>query len=374
MENNTASSEKVLYVDDVRANLMLFEASFESDFTLQLAESGEEALKLLEKNDFSVVVSDQNMPGISGTELLEIVAQKYPEIMRFMITAYTDYSTVVDSINKGQVFGYFNKPYNIDEVRRTINNSLEIRNLRMKNQEMILKLERANVELVEMDKTKIDFLSGITNEIRNPINKIMTAVHMIKDRVNSKELTESLHLLDLSLGRLESFSESAKLLVRFGDNSNELKHESVSLKELIEVGIIEKRDFLRASALSFKVVDSSGGKKADGEFDLLQSCLLILMDLVISHSEIESEILFSIEESGDKISLGIKNSQSNFAQKEIDILSVLFSDEKVSFKRENKLEWVLAHHIIDSHKGEIQVSFDDNKSTLIQMILPVSAS
>ena len=368
------SMDKVLYVDDVKANLMLFEASFESDFAVTLAESGEEALKILEGNDFSVVVSDQNMPGMTGTELLGIVAQKYPDIMRFMITAYTDYSTVVDSINKGQVYGYFNKPYNIDEVRRTIFNSLEIRNLRLKNQEMIFKLEKANMELVEMDKTKIDFLSGITNEIRNPINKILTAVHMIKDRVDSKELTESLNLLDLSLGKLESFSESTKLLVRLQDNSAELKYESISPKELIEVEIIEKRDSLRASALKFKVVDSSGGKKTKGEFDLLLSCLLILMDLTISHSELDSEISFIIEERGDEILLGIKSSQSNFTQKEIDILSTQFSDKNGSFKRDHKMELVLAHHIIDSHGGRIQVSFEDDKTTLIQMILPGSVS
>lgn len=365
--------EKVLYVDDVKANLMLFEASFEADFNLTLAESGEEALKLLEKNDIAVVVSDQNMPGMSGTEFLEIVATEYPEIMRFMITAYTDYSTVVDSINRGQVYGYFNKPYNIEEVRMNILNSVEVRNLKKKNQEMIQNLERVNDELVQMDKTKIDFLSGITNEIKTPINKILTAVHMIKDRVDSNELTESLHLLDLSLGRLESFSESAKLLIRLQDTSNEIKQESVSFKELVEVGIIEKRDNLRSSELSFKVEDSSGGKKADGELDLLLQCFLILMDLSISHADLKSQLLFSIDEKGDELSLGIDSSQSIYTQKEIDLLTELFSDQKVSFKRENKMELILANRIIYAHGGKIQFSLEGDKTTRIKITIPVSA-
>jgi DNA-binding NtrC family response regulator len=72
MEKEPVKKSVVLYVDDIKANLMLFEASFD---------------------EIHVLVSEQNMPGMTGNELLEIVTLEYPDIMRFMITAYTDYDT-----------------------------------------------------------------------------------------------------------------------------------------------------------------------------------------------------------------------------------------------------------------------------------------
>jgi len=374
METKPDYKETILYVDDIQANLMLFEASFEDDYSIMLAESGKEALKLLEDNDFAAIVSDQNMPGMSGTELLEIVEQKYPEIMRFILTAYTDYSTVVDSINKGKVYAYFNKPYNIDEVRMTINKSLEVRQLKRSNQEMIVELKRANEDLVEMDKTKINFLTGITNEIRTPINKILTAVHMIKDRIDSKELTESLNLLDVSLGRLESFSNAAKLLVRMQDSSNIIKSSEISPRELIEVGFIEKRATLKDPQLNYKIDDQSNGTKVEGEFELLLTSYAILIDLVAAHAAEGSDLNFSILVDDDKLSIGIESLKSNYGEKERDILLSLFAEEDISFNKDYQIELVLAYHIVSSHKGRISVNFNEDESTVIQLELPVLLS
>lgn len=371
MEIKADQKETILYVDDVRANLMLFEASFEDDYSIVLAESGKEALKLLEENDFSVIVSDQNMPGMSGTELLEIVAGKYPEIMRFMLTAYTEYSTVVDSINKGKVYAYFNKPYNIDEVRMTIDKSLEVRYLRKKNEEMIIKLEKANEELVEIDKSKIDFLSSITNEIRTPINKILTAIHMIKDRVDSKELSESLHLLDVSLGRLESFSNAAKLLVRMQDSSITIKCSEIVPKELIEVGVIEKRGVLKEPRLNYKINDESKSAKIEGEFDLLLTSFTILIDMVAEHASEDSDLVFSIREADNKLSIGLESKSSHYSEKDRNLISSLFIKDDVSINKDYKIELVLAHHIVSAHNGSIEVSFIDEKETIIQLVLPV---
>lgn len=374
MEVKNEQLERILFVDDVKANLMLFEASFGNDFSISLAESGQEALKLLKAEEFAVVVSDQNMPGMTGTDLLEIVARDYPDIMRFMITAYTDYTTVVDSINKGKVYGYFNKPYNVDEVKMTINNSLELRRLKLKNQEMIIKLERLNEELVELDKTKINFLSSFTNEIKTPIQKIMTAVHMIKDRNDSNELTESLNLLDLSLGRLESFSESTKLLIKLQDSDQEIKQEEVSLKELLEVGIIEKRELFRSRNIEFTLSDEADGSKVSGDFELLLNCLMTLLELSVCHAAENSKLQLSIVAAGKELAIEIASSESSYAEKEQKMITDLFMKERVSFKKDHKLELILAHHIIFAHQGKVEMEFESSGSTRIRLNLPLAKS
>ena len=64
---------KVLYVDDEEGNLMAFQASFRRDFDIHVALSGSEALAWLEQNTVHVVISDQRMPGMTGSEFLAIV-------------------------------------------------------------------------------------------------------------------------------------------------------------------------------------------------------------------------------------------------------------------------------------------------------------
>ena len=239
---------------------------------------------------------------------------------------------------------------------------------------MILKLERVNEELVEIDKTKINFLNGLTSELRAPMNKIMTAVHMIKDRIDSKELTESLHLLDQSMGRLESFSQSAKLLVRLHNSSNTIKKEAISLKEIVEVGIIEKRESLKVRGLTFIVDDQSGGKKGTGEFDLLLPCFLILMDLAIEHAKEDSEFVLLIQGAEGELSLSMLSKNSSYTEKEQKILLDLFSVDNSGFSKDYKMELILAHHIIGSHGGSIQLFFKDGEASRVQMTIPESVS
>ncbi len=102
---------KILIVDDERDNLDGFMDIFGGLFNLLPANSGEEALKVLEKEkDIAVVVTDQRMGKMNGVALLEQIKFLYPQIVRVLITGYTDMNVVVDAINRGDVFRYIQKP------------------------------------------------------------------------------------------------------------------------------------------------------------------------------------------------------------------------------------------------------------------------
>ena len=60
-------------------------------------------LEILEEKEVEVLVSDQRMPGMMGTELLEIVAEKFPDTRRYLLTAFTDAETVIEAVNVGHV-------------------------------------------------------------------------------------------------------------------------------------------------------------------------------------------------------------------------------------------------------------------------------
>ena len=359
-DHGTSDKPVVLYVDDIQANLMLFEASFDDDYEVLLADSGKKGLEILAEREIHVLVSDQNMPGMTGNELLEQVTMEYPDVMRFMITAYTDYETVVEAINKGHLYGFFNKPYNIDDVKHSINNSLEVRSLRIKNREMIEKLEQANEQMKGVDKAKTRFLTSLTNEIRTPVSKIMTAIHMIKDKVDSSELTGLLHDVDLALGRLESFSDAAKQLEKLNDPHFRINGEKISLKEIVEVSVIEKGNTISSKEVQIQFGDSLSGDPVAGEYELVQASFSTLFGFVLEHCEPKAKIQVNIDQLEGNLKIGLFSEDLILSEKEKTDLSKICSSTTSASEDDLRLELLLISEIMKVHSGSMEFDFADS--------------
>jgi PAS domain S-box-containing protein len=138
---------RVLYVDDEAANLKSFKALFRRDYEVFLAQSAPEALDILRAEKIEVLVTDQRMPEMTGTDLLELVALEFPDILRFMLTGYSDFDPLVQAINKGRVQGYFSKPIKPEEVSERITKGLEIIRLREHNQQLLKDYEKSQALL-----------------------------------------------------------------------------------------------------------------------------------------------------------------------------------------------------------------------------------
>ncbi|MCY7274764.1 MAG: response regulator, partial [Phormidesmis sp. CAN_BIN44] len=91
MKSRDATKQKILVVDDEPDNLDLLYRTFHREFKVLRAESGPAALDILSREgDVAVIISDQRMPMMSGTEFLSLTATQYPDIIRIILTGYTD--------------------------------------------------------------------------------------------------------------------------------------------------------------------------------------------------------------------------------------------------------------------------------------------
>ncbi|PUZ27922.1 two-component system response regulator [Chitinophaga parva] len=145
----------ILYIDDEVNNLNAFKASFRRIYTVQTATSAEEAEKLLESNTFHIIISDQRMPKMTGIEFFESILERYPEPIRVLLTGYADINAVIDAINKGQVYKYFSKPWNEDELKHNIEKAYEVYSLRKENKELTAKLLDVNEKLEFLLRQKL---------------------------------------------------------------------------------------------------------------------------------------------------------------------------------------------------------------------------
>lgn len=121
---------KVLYVDDEEGNLTAFRASFRRDFDVTLASNAEDALRMLEHEQPHVVISDQRMPGTTGAEFLARVRERWPRIIRVMLTGFSDIEAVIDAVNKGGIHSYITKPWDPIDLKLRIEQAHEVHSLR----------------------------------------------------------------------------------------------------------------------------------------------------------------------------------------------------------------------------------------------------
>jgi len=104
-------TEKILFVDDEPNVLQSIQRQLHKRFPLQIAEGGEDALRILrEEGPFAVIVSDMRMPQMAGVELLAQTKDLYPDMVRLMLTGNADQETAMEAVNTGQIFRFLTKP------------------------------------------------------------------------------------------------------------------------------------------------------------------------------------------------------------------------------------------------------------------------
>jgi signal transduction histidine kinase/class 3 adenylate cyclase len=157
MTSQTFSKPKILVVDDEPDNLDLLYRTFYREYQVLRATSGPAALDILASvADIAVIISDQRMPQMSGTEFLSLTATQYPDIIRIILTGYTDVEDLVEAINSGKVFKYVTKPWEAEELKAVVRQALDTHNvLKARTQELCRTLRQESL------------LNTVTNTIRS---------------------------------------------------------------------------------------------------------------------------------------------------------------------------------------------------------------
>ena len=137
----------VLLVDDEPRVLDALEALLAMEHRILRAERPEVALRHLRDEDVAVVVSDQRMAGLSGTELLTRSRDVAPDTIRVLLTAFTDTDALMDSINAAGVYHFLLKPWDPNELRHVVGRAVEHHRLCRERETLLGSLAAKNAEL-----------------------------------------------------------------------------------------------------------------------------------------------------------------------------------------------------------------------------------
>ncbi len=141
------SRSTILYVDDEPENLEVFDINFRHEYNVLLSTTIREAYHFLNNAPIEVIIVDYKMPEENGVDFLQNISLQYNDVVRIMLTAYDQSNIIINSINKGKIFGFVTKPWDRDELNTLIKSGVETFRLRKHNKELLTSVQESNSQL-----------------------------------------------------------------------------------------------------------------------------------------------------------------------------------------------------------------------------------
>jgi len=190
MEKNI---ELLILDDEVNILNALKRMMMDEPFGVMTTSSAEDALLALKHGNIKVILSDQRMPEMSGIEFLTRAKALKPDTVRILFTGFTDMQTAEEAINRGEVYRFINKPWNDEELKAVIRESIRHYDLVKENIDLLrtlreqnAKLKEANEKLGRMYELQREFTSTVSHELRTPLAAIKMAIDMILKRIGGE--------------------------------------------------------------------------------------------------------------------------------------------------------------------------------------------
>ncbi len=279
----------VLYVDDEPINLRVFDANFRDRFKILTCQLPTEALAILANRgpEIGVLISDQRMPELTGVELLERAKEIAPDVLRMVITAYSDVQAVVDAVNRGRVTRYFVKPWIKEDLLAALEDAMRIYQLQSRLREIEARMLRSE-RLAAIGQVS----AGIAHELMNPVAYMSQNIEALRaelkvlssyitpklQKERNQEVDQSLDELPRILNDIETGSKHIRQ-VALGIRGHARSEEEVTEADLADVaGFAAKLSRSEVKQRSRLVVEGPPVKVVGGPVKLCQ----ILLNLIVN--------------------------------------------------------------------------------------------
>ncbi|MDY6822283.1 MAG: response regulator [Thermodesulfobacteriota bacterium] len=173
----------ILFVDDDPSVLNSIKRLLRKEnLNLLTATSGTDALRLLAENNIRVVVSDQRMAEMSGIEFLSRVKKVYPDVIRIILSGYTEVDTITDAVNRGEIYRFLLKPWNDENLKLEIEKAFEQHALLQHNRQLAEAVKERNDELRSINDNLEEMVAERTRELELR-NRALEISRLIYDNI-----------------------------------------------------------------------------------------------------------------------------------------------------------------------------------------------
>jgi response regulator RpfG family c-di-GMP phosphodiesterase len=209
------------------------------DFRLLTANSGKQGLQILAENEVHVVVSDQRMPEMSGTEFLREVKAAYPDIIRIILTGYTDVDSISEAINEGHLYKFFLKPWNDQNLKLEIRQALEQYDLMQDNKCLHDQVFQKNEALKKVNENLEQIILERTQSLEFQ-NRALQISHAILDDIPLPILGISSEMMVVMANKAARQNMGHERQIEVGDSVIDCFDETVEAGLMRCLGNLEK--------------------------------------------------------------------------------------------------------------------------------------
>src|SRR5499427_4674005 len=313
-------SPAVLYVDDEPINLRVFEANFRDRFRVLTCQVPTDALTILANRtpEIGVLISDQRMPELTGVELLERANEIAPDVIRMVITAYSDVQAVIDAVNRGRVTRYFVKPWIKEDLLAALEDAMRIYQLQSRLREIEARMLRSE-RLAAIGQVS----AGIAHELMNPVAYMSQNIEALRgelevlsrflvprlEKGGDRGVEQSLEELPRILKDIETGSKHIRQ-VALGIRAHARTEEERTEADLADVaGFAAKLSRSEVKQRSKLVVEGPPVKVIGGTVKLCQILLNLIVNAAQSLEDTGRDgiVRVSWEVDGDLVRLVVKD-------------------------------------------------------------------
>jgi two-component system sensor histidine kinase/response regulator len=386
--NKTETTEfNILIVDDNPKNLQVLGKTLEQEnYRVEFAIDGKTALEWVENQDFDLILLDIIMPGMDGFEVCEKIRSdpKKKNIPIIFLTSETNKESILKGFELG-ARDYVTKPFNTKELLARVKTHLELEyskeQLRLLNRsleekvsartgelsETIEKLNLAKNKLLQLDRIKSEFLHIISHEIRTSLNGILGPVRLLKDQVDPDDLRGLINILDISVSRLERFSYDALLITELRTDKDRISKRRISLNDVIDSAIMDVNGLLKENSIRIKTEEISEPVFISGEFELLKTCFVKILENAIKYSEKKGQIELKVTQSNPYVTCEVVDYGKGFSQEAKSKLFELFSSGEKFIDQNLGLGMALVKLIMDAHSGKIEIENNEQGGASVKL-------
>lgn len=391
------SQQAIICVDDeiivLNALKEQLQLGFGDDLLIEIAESGEEALEIIDELiedglDVAAVIADFIMPGMKGDDLLEQIHKKNPDTKKIMLTGQASLEGIENAVNNAELYRYVSKPWDKEDLNLTIreaikgyNQGVTIQNqnkeLKELNTNLELKVEERTLELQELNATKDKFFSIIAHDLKNPFNTLLGFSELM---IENFELYDPKQLKDYINIIFETSRTSYNLLENLlhwsRSQTGKLKL-SPSVFDFHKV-ITENFDFLENLAVKKSIVLNNGineNETVNADYNMIETVVRNLISNAIKFTNDDGTIKVNAVRRNKMLEVCVEDSGIGIRQEKIRVLFAIdmsSSTKGTANETGTGLGLILCKEFVELNGGKIWVESEPDVGSKFFFTIPLS--
>lgn len=346
---------KILIVDDDTVNLQMMQLTLDDEYNTRTAESGEDALSVLESFFPDIILLDINMPGIDGFEVCRQVRNDIRHCFTKIILVSAQEG--IDERLTGYAAGaddYITKPFITQELEAKIR--------------VFLRLKRTE----EVDQIKSDLLKLFSHETRTPLNGILGISSLLKeDKSLSDEQSTMIAVIDTCGQQLLDLVQKATLLCDLKSGLKLSKTSETLIDHLRDI-ITTFHKEIENKKIQIKINSPPRKILLSADWKLLIEVIRYVVDNAIKFSHEEGLIEIIIKKDGSNLVLNISDSGIGIPPDWIDKIFNEFAVADVRHHQKGQgLSLAITKYVVELHEGSIEIQSVEKQGTSVSFILPL---